>query len=516
MASLGGIIGSGWLFGSLFAANDAGPAAVFSWLIGGFAVLLIGLVYAELSSMIPESGGIVRFPQYSHGSLVSFIMGWAAWIGYCTVTSIEAEAVTQYANYYIPGLYVGKTLTPLGILVSAVLVIAFFLINWYGVRAFAAVNTRLTMFKFVMPVLTLFAFLLFGFHTRNFEHFGGFMPMGSAGVLKAIATAGVIFAFLGFRQSVDLAGEARNPQRDVPRAIVVSILIGVVLYALLQIVFVGALTPADLKAGWANMSMSSPFADVAMTLGLGWLAFLLFFDAVISPAGTGIVYTASTCRIGYALAQNGSWPRVFSLLHPKRGVPYMGMIINLIINLILLAPFPGWNKLVGVVSSAIVFTYVAGPVAALSLRRTGREMNRPLTVKGMGLIAPVAFIIASLIIYWSGWPTTGEVLITMLIGLPFYIYFYRRDKLPAEHVKAGIWLVIYLIFMIIMSYIGTFGKGELKLIPYPLDMLVVAAGSLVAFYWGVNSGIVTAEVNTAVRTQNGDAGMSGKTAHARA
>lgn len=516
MASLGGIIGSGWLFGSLFAANDAGPAAVFSWLLGGFAVLMIGLVYSELSSMIPESGGIVRFPQYSHGSFVSFIMGWAAWIGYCTVISIEAEAVTQYANYYVHGLYVGKTLTPLGILVSALLVIIFFLINWYGVRAFAAVNTRLTMFKFIMPVLTMLAFFLVGFHAQNFTGYGGFAPMGSAGIFQAIATAGVIFAFLGFRQSVDLAGEARNPQRDVPRAIVISILIGMVLYALLQIAFIGALTPTALKAGWTRMSMSSPFADVAMSLGLGWLAFLLFVDAAISPAGTGIVYTASTCRIGYALAQNGSWPRVFGLLHPKRGVPYAGMIINLIIDLILLAPFPGWGKLVGIVSSAIVFTYVIGPVAALSLRRTGKEMHRPITIKGLGLIAPFAFIIASMIIYWSGWPTTGEVLITMLVGVPFYIYYYRRDRLPVEHIKSGIWLITYLVFMIIVSYAGTFGKGCLKLIPYPLDMLVVALGGLAAFYWGVNSGILTNEVSAAVRAQNARIKAGGKTAQAEA
>ena len=75
MASMGAVIGSGWLFGSLHAANRAGPSALFSWVIGGIAVMLIGLVYAELGAMAPEAGGIVRYPQYSHGSLVSFLMG---------------------------------------------------------------------------------------------------------------------------------------------------------------------------------------------------------------------------------------------------------------------------------------------------------------------------------------------------------------------------------------------------------------------------------------------------------
>ena len=95
MASLGGIIGSGWLFGSLYAAQIAGPSAIIAWVLGGLAVLLIGLVYAELGGMLPESGSIARYPHYTHGHLTSFIMGWAAWIAYASVPAIEAEAVMQ-------------------------------------------------------------------------------------------------------------------------------------------------------------------------------------------------------------------------------------------------------------------------------------------------------------------------------------------------------------------------------------------------------------------------------------
>lgn len=76
MASLGGIIGSGWLFGALYAANAAGPASILSWLLGGFAVILIGLVYAELAGMLPESGGVARYPDYSHGQVTGFLRAW--------------------------------------------------------------------------------------------------------------------------------------------------------------------------------------------------------------------------------------------------------------------------------------------------------------------------------------------------------------------------------------------------------------------------------------------------------
>jgi len=92
---IGGLVGSGWLFASLTASNIAGPAAVLSWIIGGLAVAAFGLTFAEMSGMIPETGGVVRYPDYSHGSLVGFLIGWAILISYSGTPPIEAEAVLQ-------------------------------------------------------------------------------------------------------------------------------------------------------------------------------------------------------------------------------------------------------------------------------------------------------------------------------------------------------------------------------------------------------------------------------------
>ncbi len=222
MASLGGIIGSGWLFGALYAANAAGPASILSWLLGGFAVILIGLVYAELAGMLPESGGVARYPDYSHGQVTGFLMGWAVWIGYAASPAIQAEAVVQYSAHYIPGLFSARTDTigPWGLILAAGLMGAFFVINYFGVRSFARINTPLTLVKFIMPVLTIGVFLTVSLHWHNITA-GHFAPYGTAGILQAIATSGIIFAFLGFRQAVDLAGEAKDPHRDVPRAIMI-------------------------------------------------------------------------------------------------------------------------------------------------------------------------------------------------------------------------------------------------------------------------------------------------------
>ena len=95
---LGSIIGSGWLFGAWRAAQLAGPGAVYAWIIGAVVILFVALTYAELGAMFPESGGAVRYGHYSHGSLVGFIAGWAAWIAIVSVIPVEAEASVQYMS----------------------------------------------------------------------------------------------------------------------------------------------------------------------------------------------------------------------------------------------------------------------------------------------------------------------------------------------------------------------------------------------------------------------------------
>src|SRR5699024_11031705 len=101
---IGSIIGSGWLFGALDAAETAGPAAVIAWAIGGVMMAFIALSYAELSTMFPMSGGVVRFPQFAFGSFTSYTIGWITWLSVASTTSIEVMAALQYANSYIPWL----------------------------------------------------------------------------------------------------------------------------------------------------------------------------------------------------------------------------------------------------------------------------------------------------------------------------------------------------------------------------------------------------------------------------
>jgi amino acid transporter len=505
MASLGAIIGSGWLFGALYGANTAGPAAIISWIVGGIAVLLIGLVYAELGGMLPESGAIARYPHYTHGHLTGFIMGWGAWIAYASVPAIEAEAVMQYAGHWVPGMWNTTTSlpTPLGTLVAALLMLAFFVLNYFGVRLFARVNTTVTFIKFIMPTLTILVFLFSGLHWSNLSSHG-FAPYGTSGILQAVATSGIIFAYLGFRQAVDLAGEARNPQKDVPISIITAIFIAIVLYTLLQLVFLGGVPVADLAKGWANVKFEAPFAQVATALNLGWLALLLYADAILSPAGTGNIYTASTARVIYALAHNKYLPVALTKVDERTGIPRAALLVAFILGLLFLLPFPAWQSLVGLVSSATVFTYIIGPVSAAVLRRTHPDAHRPYTLGGMKIIAPIAFVIGSLIVYWTGWNIDWKLLVALLVGVVLYYIFAaiipdQIQRPDPQSTRAGIWLVVYLFVLLGESYFGSSNFGApANLIHYPLDLVVVIVLALVFYYWGVGSGLKTQMTDDAV------------------
>jgi amino acid transporter len=504
MASVGGIIGSGWLYGSWKGGFMAGPAADISWLIGGVAVLLIGLVFAELGGALPEAGAIVRYPQFSHGTFVSYIMGWGALIAYASVPPIEAEAAVQFMGYYWPAVYSNSAgaLTTLGIFMAVAFMLLFFLINYFGVGIFGKTNTYWTWLKIAIPTLAVVV-LFFGGHfdAANFTSHGGFTPLGTSGIFAAVPLGGIVFAYLGFRQSLDLAGEAKNPQRDMPRAVIFSILIGVVLYLLLQTAWIGNVGAAQLAHGWAGTQkeFTAPFSDLSKFAGFGWLAVILLLDGIWSPAGTGNVYLASTSRVMFAMGKNRYFPRFLLWVHPKTGVPLWALIFTVVIGLAFLLPLPSWSALVGLVSNATVFTYIIGPVSAAVLRKTMPNMPRPFKLGGMGFFAPAAFVVASLILYWSGWSIDAPVALILLVGVLLYAYgvttFAPDEQIYSwKYVKAGIWLVVYIIVMLVLTYIGSseFGAPH-QIIPYGWDMLVVAVVSLVFFYWGVASGIPTFE-----------------------
>jgi amino acid transporter len=511
LTGLGSIIGSGWLFGAWRAAGLAGPGAIWAWIIGAVIIMTIALTYSELGAMFPESGGMVRYGHYSHGSLVGFIAAWSNWIAIVSVIPVEAEASVQYMaswNYaWAHGLYVAQPgghgeLTAPGLAIAAVLVIVYFLVNFWSVRLFAHSNSVITMFKLVVPALAGVSLIASGFHPENFSvgvH-GDAHALDFAAVLTAVATAGIVFSYNGFQSPVNLAGEARNPGRSIPFAVLASIGLATIVYLILQVAYIGAVPPELLaKAGWHGIDYSSPFAELAKVLGIQWLAWLLYFDAFVSPSGTGITYTATTARMIYGMERNGTLPKVLGRLHPVWGVPRPAMWFNLGVSFIFLFFFRGWGTLAAVISVATIISYLTGPASVTSLRRTAPELHRPFRLPGLQIIALLAFVFSAELLYWAKWPLTGEIILLVVVALPVYFYYEWKNGWHDfhRHLGGAWWLVAYLPVIALVSYCGSAEFGGRGYIPFGWDLALVALIGVAFYFWGIASGWRTPAVETA-------------------
>ncbi|MGI3452896.1 APC family permease, partial [Citrobacter arsenatis] len=184
---LGAIFGSGWLFAASHVASIAGPAGIASWVIGGIAVLLLGIVYCELGAALPRAGGIIRYPVFYHGELMGYLLGFITLIAFSSLISIEIVAARQYAAAWFPMLTQTSSSDPtlLGWVVQFLLLCLFFGLNYYSVKTFARSNNIISILKFLVPltvVVTLFTF----FKPENL-HVQGIAPFGMSGVEAAIS-----------------------------------------------------------------------------------------------------------------------------------------------------------------------------------------------------------------------------------------------------------------------------------------------------------------------------------------
>jgi amino acid transporter len=499
--SLGSIIGSGWLLGALTAASSAGGASVVSWLLAGVIIILLALVHSELGAAYPLPGGTARWPRLAFGSLGGFTAGWAAWLQAVTIAPIEVEAALSYLDHQWHGLVntVGA-LTPAGLIMATGLMLLFTVINILGVRWLADSNTITVVWKIAVPVLTVIVLIWMSFRGSNFTAGGGFAPYGAHGVFTALPL-GVVFALTGFEQATQMAGEARNPQRNVPRAVIGSVIVGTVLYLLLEVAFIGALDPGNLAHGWANPVSKGdfgPYATLATTLGLGWLAVILYIDAFISPAGTGLINLGVAARLSYALGHAGYVPRGVSRMS-SRGVPYTSIILAFVVGMICFLPFPSWQSLVGLVTSATVIMYAFAPITLLALRKADPHRARPYRVPAAPVLAPAAFIAANEIIYWTPWATVEKMMLVLVAGYVLFGISYALGhpiERPPLDARSLIWILPWFTGLALISYLGQYGGT--KFIPEWVDLGVVAVFSLVICALAVHLGLPAERVITTV------------------
>ena len=527
------IIGSGWLFASLYATQDAGASAIYAWIIGGAAVLILAFVHAELGAMFPVAGGTARFPHIAFGGIAGIQFGFFSWLQAVCIAPVECYAVMHYAHYWWPAIFNPTTGVPtgLGLFLTVVLLASFTFINFFGIGWLSKINSGIMWWKLIIPLLAIVV-LLFKWHSGNWSigapgpivkstglHVngsGGFAPFGAKGVLDAVVGAGIVFSYLGFEQADQLAGEIKNPQKNLPRAIIGAMLIGTFVYIMVQVVFIAAMDPHQLVNGFPGISntnvLSGPIAGLAGLAGLGLLATILRIDAFVSPYGTGLIYLTSTSRVTYGLARNRYLPQIFQRTD-ARGVPWASMILSFVAGCAFLLPFPTWQSIVSLTTGASVLMYIGAPLSLTAFRRRLPDAARPYRMPAALIISPLAFIVASLLIYWSGFEALWKLGICIVIGYVIIgvcmAFDAERPRLGRKEVIAAAWLPVYIIGMGLISWNGQFSGGAVLAplntgrIPFWVDIPVVAAWALIIFAWAYFASLPREEMELVIGEQAG-------------
>jgi amino acid transporter len=509
--SLGSIIGSGWLLGALTAVSVAGPASLISWVLAAIMLSVLALIHAELGGAYPVTGGTARYPYFAFGTLAGFTAGWAAWLQSVTIAPIEVEASISYldstawAKAHFELLNGNGTLNGRGLIVASLAMLLFTTINLLGAKLLSDSNSAMVIWKTAVPVVTIVVLIVLTFHFSNFTAGGGFAPFGAHGIFAALP-AGVVFALQGFEQAAQLGGEARNPEKDLSRAIITAMMIGAALYILLEICFVGALNPSNLVHGWASpigKGDYGPYYTLALAAGAGWLAKVLLIDAVISPAGTGLLYVGTTARLSYALGEEEVLPDKLTQIN-KRGVPVYSILLAFIVGELAFLPFPSWSSLVSLVTGATAIMYAFAPVALAALQRQDGDRPRPYKMPFPKVLNPAGFAAANLIIYWGGFEAMWKLLAGIFLGRVLFEIMLRRTNDPRRtdiDWRAASWIWPWLVGLTIISLIGRYGKGSQGLLPEWVDLAVVIGFSLVIFYYAVSLAMDRATIQAAIASE---------------
>ncbi|MFI9507854.1 APC family permease [Nocardia sp. NPDC052566] len=480
------VIGSGWLLAPYNAAKTAGPAALLSWVIAGVATLLVSLAFIDLAFRYPLTGGNVRWPKRANGPLVGAIVGWAVFLQAVFAGPSESAAVVQYAGKWLPGVVSDHQLTLVGRLLGVALLFFFCTLNLFGVRLLASINNVVTVVKCVIPALTVILLLASGFDSTNYRVGGGFAPYGISAALSAVVGGGLVYSFTGINAAAVLSGEARNPRRTVPRATLIVAGGSFLLYLGLQAAVLFSTPQGLLGTGWHGVNLTSPLADIAALLGMGWLSVTLLADAVFSPSGSLLVGIGVKGRYTYGAAQNGLLPRYFTAVHQRTGIPYRALLLNVSIGSVILLLLGSWKTIASSLSFYYGLSYAAVSVAVTVL--AARDPSAGWLGKWSLPVGLSSFVLSGLILYWSGWGKIRVAMPLLLIGVVAYLV---QRRLRAENAPGrtwlGSWLVGFMVMLGVVSYLGSF-RG-LNVLAAPFDSLLVAAASGLTWWAAHRSGL---------------------------
>jgi len=300
-------------------------------------------------------------------------------------------------------------------------------------------------------------------------------------------TSGIIISFNGFQAIASFCSEAENPGKNIPRALMISILIGLIIFLLLQTAFIGGMPPEMMSKGWANIHFPSPVVNLTAILGFNFISLLLYVDSCISPSGTGIVYTGITSRMLTAMSEERQMPKYFSKLHIVYNFSRRSLIFNMCLALSLMWFFPSWQALAPIVSLFHVVSYMACPLSLMRLRITEAHRNRLYRMPFANFLCPLLFVFITLLFSLTPEKDLITVSGALTIFYMMYVIISNGAKLPdmIATLKRSFAFVLYLIILTLLGYIGNPHEGGLNLITHTTFFILMTIASLGFYAWMV-------------------------------
>ncbi len=449
MLGIGAIIGAGiFVLTGEVAANYAGPAIVISFLISALACTCAGLCYAELASMIPIAGSAYTYAYATLGEFFAWVIGWDLIIEYLFAASTVSVGWSGYIVSFFDsmGIHFSKALTTSPVIFNEVshnfqmfqggiinipaifiiLVITVLLV--LGVKESARFNNIIVFIK--LTVITAFILIgVFFIKTANWHPFlpkntGNFGSFGWSGVLRGAAV--IFFAYIGFDAVSTAAQESKNPQRDLPRGILGSLVVCTILYILVALVLTGIVP-------YHALGVPDPIAVGVDATGLMWLAPLIKIGAIAGLSSVILVMLMGQPRIFFTMSKDGLLPPIFSRVHHRFKTPYMSTIIVGIMAMVLAGLFP-IGVLSKLVSLGTLLAFAAVCLAILILRKTQptipRHFKTPFTpwIPVLGILSCLG---VTLFLNIYAWIAMG---IWLSIGLIIYFFYgYNHSKLAPKN-----------------------------------------------------------------------------------
>ncbi|MEU6680609.1 amino acid permease [Streptomyces sp. NPDC046853] len=429
MISIGATLGTGIFVVLGESVPKAGPAVTLSFVLAGLTALFSALSYAELAGSIPVAGSSYSYAYATMGELIAWVCGWCLVLEYGVSVAAVAVGWGEYLNELLDGT-IGVTIPDVlssapgegGVInlpgLIVVLLAMVFLLG--GAKESARANTIMVIVKIAALVL----FCTIGFMGFKSGNYSDFMPLGTAGV--SAAAASLFFSYIGFDAASTAGEEAKNPQRDLPRAIMLSLIIVTALYVLVAAVAVGAWNWADFEGSEATLA--AIMNDVS---GQSFWGTLLAAGAVISIASVVLTVLYGQTRVLFAMSRDGLVPKVFGKVSKKTGTPRVNTVIVSLFCAALASVIP-LGKLVDATSIGTLFAFGLVNIAVIVLRKTRPDMPRTFRVPlgwlfpvlGFGFCAYNMFSLDSIT-----WIVFG---VWMAAGLVFYfLYGMSRSRLAS-------------------------------------------------------------------------------------